>query len=803
MKKLFINLAICLLAGIHTLYSQMVTVRDQATRQPMEGVTIQTASVSAVTDARGQADISAMKTAEAIVIRFVGYETLQLSYAALEQQQFQLLLHEDRIALDAVVVSATRWQQSRRETPLRISTIRPAEVALQNPQTAADLLGLSGEVFIQKSQLAGGSPMIRGFATNRVLLTVDGVRMNTAIFRSGNVQNVISLDPLAIEHTEVIYGPGSIIYGSDAIGGTMNFYTLTPARSGSGKPLVRTNAVARYSTANQEKTGHADYSIGWKKFAMAGSVTYSDFDDLLMGSKGPDDFLRTRYVQRINSRDSVLTNPNPRIQVPSGYNQLNLMQKLRFAPGERWDIQYAIHHSETSSYSRYDRLLRPRNNTLRSAEWDYGPQIWTMNHLNIARQGSGKLYDHAVLRLAHQFFEESRLERNLNNANRIINVEKVNAWSANLDFEKQVSDDKHRLFYGLEYVFNKVNSTGETRNILNETVLPSASRYPDGATWASAAAYLSWRGKLSEVLVLQSGVRYNFAALDAQFSTAFFPFPFTQAKQRSGALTGSLGTVYSPAPSWQISANAATGFRAPNVDDTGKVFDSTPGFVIVPNPELKPEYAYSFDLGIAKTFGNVLKIDLTGFYTYLDKALVRRNFQLNGQDSILYSGQMSRVQAIQNAAFATIWGIQAGLEIKLPAGFGISSRYNYQVGEEELDNGSKAPLRHAAPAFGISRLTWNSKNLSAEFYAVYNAEVSNEDLAPEEQAKDWLYAKDDKGKPYTPAWMTLNLKAIYRLGNRLSLSAGVENLTDQRYRPYSSGITAPGRNFIVALRAGI
>ncbi len=803
MKKLLISLTTCLLAGISALHSQILTVRDYTTRQPMEGVTLQTASAYAVTDVRGQADISAMKNAEAITIRFVGYETLQLSYAALEQQQFQLLLRDDRVALDAVVVSATRWQQLRRETPLRISAIRPAEVALQNPQTAADLLGLSGEVFIQKSQLAGGSPMIRGFATNRVLLTVDGVRMNTAIFRSGNVQNVISLDPLAIEHTEVIYGPGSIIYGSDAIGGTMNFYTLTPALSGGDKPAVRANVMVRHSTANKEKTSHADYSLGWKKFALAGSMTYSDFDDLLMGSKGPDDYLRTRYVQRINNRDSVLTNPRPRLQVPSGYSQLNLMQKLRFAPGERWDIQYAIHHSKTSSYSRYDRLTRPRNNTLRSAEWDYGPQIWTMNHLNATHRGYGKLYDHAALRLAHQFFEESRIERNLNSANRIINVEKVNAWSANLDLDKQLANGKHRLFYGVEYVFNKVNSTGETRNILNETVRPSASRYPDGAIWTSAAAYLTWCGKLSEALTLQAGARYNFVALDAQFSTEFYPFPFAEARQRSGALNGSLGLVHRLSPSWQVSVNAATGFRAPNVDDIGKVFDSTPGFVIVPNPDLKPEYAYNFDLGIAKAFGSVLKIDVTGFYTYLDNALVRRNFQLGGRDSIFYSGQMSRVQAIQNAAFATIWGIQAGLEISLPAGFGLSSRYNYQSGEEELDNGNKAPLRHAAPAFGISRLTWKRKSLSAEFYVVYNAEVSNEDLAPEEQAKDWLYAKDDKGKPYAPAWMTLNLKAMYRMGNRLSLSAGVENITDQRYRPYSSGITAAGRNFIVALRAGI
>jgi hemoglobin/transferrin/lactoferrin receptor protein len=94
-----------------------------------------------------------------------------------------------------------------------------------NPQTSADLLANSGHVFVQKSQLGGGSPMIRGFSTNRVLITVDGIRLNNAIFRGGNVHNVISINPFNIEKTEIILGSGSVIYGSDAIGGVMNFYT--------------------------------------------------------------------------------------------------------------------------------------------------------------------------------------------------------------------------------------------------------------------------------------------------------------------------------------------------------------------------------------------------------------------------------------------------------------------------------------------------------------------------------------------------------------------------------------------------
>lgn len=783
---------------------QTIIIKDLATRRPIQGATMQVASsaVGAITDAQGKADISAMRGADSIFIRYIGYRTALFSYAQLAARNFLVELEEDRLSLDAVVVSATRWQQSRRETPARISAIRPGAVMLQNPQTAADMLSLSGEVFIQKSQLGGGSPMIRGFSTNRVLITVDGVRMNTAIFRSGNLQNVISLDPFAAENAEVVFGPGSIIYGSDAIGGVMNFYTLTPGFSGNDTPLVKGSAALRYTSANAEKTGHFNLSAGWKNLALLSSVTYSDYGDLLMGNNGPDDYLRPTYAIRIAGRDSVVQNPNPRRQVPTGYNQLNLMQKLRWRPAERWDVQYGFHYSTTSSYSRYDRLLRPRGNTLRSAEWDYGPQVWMMNHLTLAHAGPSGLYDHAALRLAHQFFEESRIERDLNSARRMIRTEKVNAWSANLDLEKQWRAGKHRLFYGVEYVYNKVQSTGEDENIETGILSPAASRYPDGATWHSAAAYLSWRNRLNERVSLQSGMRYNFNGLDAEFDHTFFPFPFSEARLRAGALTGNLGMVFSPAPSWQLNANAATGFRSPNVDDVGKVFDSTPGNVVVPNPDLKPEYAWNFEIGAAKAFGDILKVDITGFFTYLNNALVRRNFTLNGQDSILFGGDMSRVQAIQNAAFATVWGIQAGLELKLPAGFSLSARYNFQLGEEELDDGSKAPLRHAAPAFGLTRLNYAGSRFEAAFYTMFNAAVRNADLAPEEQGKEYLYARDAEGNPWTPAWITLNLKTSYRLRENIYIAAGMENISDRRYRPYSSGITAPGRNVAVSLRAG-
>jgi len=793
---------VLLLAG--SARAQVLTIQDQVTHQPLQLVTVFSKSprLTAVTDARGQVEIAAFQAADSICIYHIGYKSDVYTYAQLREKQFRLRLAESNISLNAVVVSATRWQQEKRAVPSKVLTVSPKETLLQNPQTAADLLGQSGEVFIQKSQLGGGSPMLRGFATNRVLLTVDGVRMNTAIFRSGNLQNVISLDPFAIESTEVLFGPGSVIYGSDAIAGVMSFYTLSPKLSAAGETQASGSAIGRWSSANAEKTGHFDVNIGLKKWAFVTSATYTDFDDLRMGSDGPEEYLRPTYVASVNGQDETVPNPDPLVQVPTGYSQLNLMQKIRFQPHANWDIHYGFHYSTTSDNPRYDRLIRQKGGNLRSAEWYYGPQVWMMHSLRATHAAESSAYDRLRLTLAQQFFGESRHDRDFESDTRFNRTEKVNALSATVDLEKSLGE-KHGLFYGAEVIYNKVHSTGEDENVRTGEVVPGPARYPNGADWSSYAAFLTYQYKASEKLTVQTGARYNQFLLHAAFDNTFYPFPFTSADINAGALTGSAGLVYSPSPMLQWSANLSTGFRSPNVDDAGKVFDSSPGSVVIPNPHLKPEYAYNADIGIAKTFGNFLKIDATAFCTFLDDALVRRNFTLNGRDSVIYDGELSQVQAIRNAAHATVWGIQAGTEVKLPVGLGLSGRVNYQKGEEELEDGSTAPLRHASPLFGAAHITYTRNRFKADVYAVYNGEVSNARLAPEEQGKDYLYARDENGNPYSPSWVTLNFKALYQLTNYLLLSAGVENITDQRYRPYSSGIVAPGRNYILCLRASL
>lgn len=780
------------------LNSQTLTVIDIESGETLPMVTIQNQTGSSIlySDVNGQSEISVIKDHEWIKISYVGYKSIETSWANIVQNKFVIKMTPSLIELDQIIVSASKWSQSGRNIPMKVSILSAKDIAFQNPQTAADLLGFSGKVFIQKSQQGGGSPMIRGFATNRLLYAIDGVRMNTAIFRSGNIQNVISLDAFATENAEILFGPGSVIYGSDAIGGVMSFQTLSPKFSASDKTLFTGSATTRYSTANQEKTAHFHLKIGSQKWASVSSVSYNDFGDLRMGRKGPDEYLKKLDVVRIGDKDVIVHTKDSLVQVPSGYSQLNLMQKISYKYAENLEFQYAFHHSATSEYSRYDRHIRYRNGLPRYGEWKYGPQKWTMHQFNILHQGNGNFYDQMAFRLASQTFAESRIDRDINQPTRHIRSENVSAYSANLDMTKSIKE-KGKLTYGIEAVINDVKSEGIDQDIIQNTSITGPSRYPQ-ALWTSYAAYASYDHRFSDKWSLLAGTRYNYFALNAQYDTTFYPFPFVRSSYNNGALTGSMGAVYRPYQSTALMVNISTGFRAPNVDDSGKVFDAIDGFVTVPNPDLKAEYAYNAEIGWVQVISDKIRLDMSIYYTKLNDALVRRPFQLNGMDSILYNGVVSKIEAIQNAAIASVNGMQLGIEIKPGLGLTFTSSYNIQRGEEELDNGTLSPSRHAAPNFGSSTLSWTKRRFTIAVGSMYSDGKTYGELPIEEQNKPEIYAKDTDGKPYSPSWIIFNAKGQYKISKYLNINASIENMTDIRYRPYSSGIVAPGRNFVIS-----
>ncbi|NNL32215.1 MAG: TonB-dependent receptor [Flavobacteriaceae bacterium] len=786
---------------VSTAWAQEITIIDATTEEPIIGVAVFNAlkTKSEISDFDGKLSLDKFEDNERLTFQHVAF----VSRTMIKRNIPSILrLNAKEFSLDQVVISASKFEQSKKEVPQKIISLKTEDILFATPQTSADLLQNSGQVFIQKSQLGGGSPMIRGFSTNRLLLSVDGVRMNNAIFRGGNVQNVISIDPFSIQNTEVILGAGSVIYGSDAIGGVMNFYTQKPNLSDADTLALDLNVLTRYASASQEKTAHVDVNLGYEKWAFYSSISYTDFDDLKMGKFGPDDYLRPEYVETVDGEDQIITNSDPRIQRFTGYDQINFLQKAHYKMDEKMSFDLGLHYTSTSDYPRYDRLIRYENDLLRSAEWSYGPQRWFLGNLQMTvRNSNSNLFDQIKFTLAYQNFKEGRIDRNLNSEDRRTRKENVDAISANIDFEKSISD-RSKIFYGAEYLYNRVGSSGITTNITTNESQTIASRYPDGSTWQSAAAYFSYKYRPNKKLTIQSGIRYNHILINADLSenNTYYNFPFSNANLSTGALTGTAGLSWAPNDRIQWKFNASTAFRAPNIDDVGKLFDSEPGAVVVPNANLKPEHAYGAELGVTLNFENNVVFDFSTYYTYLDNALVRRDFSLDGQPQIIYDGELSTVQAIQNASKAWIYGFEAGAKVLLTEHLKLTSQISVIGGSEEELNGIEVPVRHVAPTFGNVHLIWTKGKLKLDGFIIYNSELSFDQLAPSEAEKDYLYALDSNGNPYAPAWYTLNFRSQYEVNDSFSITATIENLTNQRYRPYSSGISAPGTNVIVAVK---
>ncbi len=779
--------------------AQKIKVINKTNLQPIENVSIfnKEKSKSTITDSKGEADISVFDKKEILFFQHPSFKDLSISYEKIETSDFKVNLSESIVHIGEIVISANKWEQNINEIPNKITSITIDETIFNNPQTSADLLKTSNEVFIQKSQLGGGSPMIRGFAANKVLLVVDGIRMNNVIFRSGNLQNVISIDPNIIEGTEIIFGPGSIIYGSDALGGVMDFHSKTPKFTTNGTQNIKFNSFVRYSSANNENTGHFDINLGYKKLAFVSSLTYSDYSDLKMGSHNNSEYVRIEYAVKYKDNDTIVQNSNKNIQRFTRYDQINFMQKVRFKPNNLIDINYIFHFSKTSDIPRYDRLIQYKDNQLKYIKWNYGTQKWQMHVLNLKYSKQTKLYDEIKISSAYQKNEESRISRKFGKTNQKNQIEKVDMVSLNLDFDKIIKE-KNTIFYGTEGIYNYVNSSAyETYTDTNiQTAI--GTRYPDGGTnYFSFASYINYKYNFSKNLIFNSGIRYSRIILNSSIDdTSFYHLPYDIIELNTGALNGSIGMVYKPNITQQYNLNISSGFRAPNLDDLAKVFDSEPGVIIVPNKELKPEYAYNIDVGSNYNFNNRIKFDLTVFYTILKDAMVRRDFQFNGQDSIEYDGEMSKVKAVVNAASANIYGGSFSCYSDITEKFSFKTNITYMKGED--DEG--LPLRHVSPLFGSTHIMYNTTKLKIDIYSDYNGQITNKNLESSEQNKPYMYATDDNENPYSPSWLTFNIRTAYQVNSNTQINFGVENILDNRYRPYSSGICAPGRNFIVTLR---
>lgn len=779
--------------------AQVIFIADRISTQPVENAMVMAPGLPALfTNQNGNVNITSLANAKEIVVSCIGYNRLITNNEQIKKNGYTVFLRPSAYTFDEFVLSPTRFNEKRSDVPQKIEVLKASEMAFSNQPTLAEVLSNSGQLFVQKSQMGGGSPVIRGFEASRVLMVVDGIRLNNAIYRAGHLQNVITVDNNVLDKTEIFYGPGSVSYGSDALGGVMHFYTKGPKLASPGQKRLNAGAAVRYGSAAQEKMTHLEINAANDKWGSFTSFTFSDFGDLKTGTRRDSIYgdwgKKPFYVDRINNRDTVMANADENIQTPTGYAQFDVLQKVLYRPDEKTKHLLNFQFSTSTNVPRYDRLTQLRNGLPRFAEWYYGPQKRLLLAYVYDRKLSTRLADDVKVTLAGQRIEESRHDRSFRNDLLRSRIERVNYFTLNIDVEKRLKKDE--LSYGLDAGYNNVNSKAFTTNVIDYTTGSLDTRYPDGGSQVLyTALFATHKREFSRKWILSDGLRLTYNQLNARFnSKTFFPFPFNEISQKNLALNGNAGVVYKPNMWWKISGVVASGFRAPNVDDLSKVFESVRGSVIVPDPNLKPEYTYNADLSVSRLFADNSLVSVTGFYTRYINAITLQKSTFNGADSILYDGVISAVQTTTNAGSAWLTGASARLNIELTDRFRLLNDLTYTYGRLVTDS-TPYPLDHIPPMYGRSCLQYQQKKFQAELFVLFNGW---------KKVKDYnMLGEDNFGsatKDGTPAWSTLNLRIGYQATKGLQLQAGCENIFDKHYRYFASGVSAPGRNIFITIR---
>lgn len=808
-KKLLVYL---FFSSVLSLNSQTVHVIDSNSGESIENVAIfnidKTKSV--ITDYNGKANINEFNLFNPLVFQINGYKTLTKKLSA-SKQKFVIQLEQKVQNLEGVVLSVARSRSKRNKLAEKVNIISSERIKQSVIQSGADVLELSPGVRIQKSQGGGGSPVLRGFEANRVLLIIDGVRMNNAIYRSGHLQNAITIAPHNLERVEVIFGPSSVGYGSDALGGVIHYYTKTPDINGSEKN--KNEFHSDFNSANLSSVNNITSNWSFKKWGSITSLSFSRFGDIRMGQKNNHGFqgwgLTNFFSENTNSfyKETPTLNPNPLVQKNTGYEQFDLFQKFRFKFSGQSYLSLNLQSSNSSIINRYDKLNEIRNGNLRYAQWYYGPQKRFLFSPKFEFFTGNRFLRKGSLTFAYQNIEESRVDRRFNSFSRSYQFEKVSVLSFNADFSAKPSE-KTTSSYGLEVLNNVISSNAFTRNLIvsnNEITSLSSpiaipTRYPsDGSYYNSAAGYINFIWDISDALSLNAGSRITYTDLGGAWNEeASVNSLLSEVSLNNWALTNTFAIIYSPLKKIRLNILLSSGFRNPNIDDIGKIRESS-GSLIVPNPFLKPEYAYNLDLGLSfKSANGLNQFSLRGFGSIISRHIVRSDYTIfsdistNDPATIIYDGEELPTLANKNLGNRYIYGGSFESFIRFNKNLHTSLSLTYTKGNKSFKNG---PMPSIPPLFGKYGLYYSSSSINAQL---------EWDFSNAKDPKDYSYGGEDgldetplvAENQYsgTPAWNILSISTNYQYSKNIKFKCGLNNIFDTHYRTFASGISQPGRS---------
>ncbi|MEY4930771.1 MAG: hypothetical protein RI909_1495, partial [Bacteroidota bacterium] len=631
------------------------TIVDQKTNLPIPDVHIQwvNSSWGAVTDSEGKFQLTVLPGARSIRISAIGFSTREIKIEG-TADSLRIGLESSAIMLNQnVVVTAKRQEELSTEVAQSV-TVVPHEQLLQNaPRTTPEALMNQTGIWVQKTNHGGGSPIIRGLVGNQVLLLVDGIRLNNSTYRYGPNQYLNTIDPGLVERIEAIRGSGSVLYGSDALGGVVHVISKTPSFS-LDKTSVSGSILSKWMSGGMEKSGRAELEIRSKRIAFQGGFSERHFGALLAGGD-----LGTLS--------------------PTGYNERAGNAKLLVRTGSSGLLTASFQQLTQFDVPRYDQVSQGGYSV-----YKFDPQQRQLSYVKWETTSKSPWVQ--TFRLTGSFNRsvEGLFSQKTNSP--IVRKQRDEVSTTGFIAEVISNPSTHwNAQSGIEYYVDKVGSDAVNLNTITHEATAIRGSYADGSIASNLAIFTNHQVDWKK-FQFSSGLRFNTVMVAVEDAT------FGNQKINPSAWVGNLGVMYEIAPWMRAVLSGNTGFRAPNVDDMSK-FGAVEATVFeIPSANLSPEKSFTLETGL-KFNGQKYSGAITAYQAQLSDLIDRVKSTYQG--STTYEGK--NVYQKQNVGEATVKGFEAEGEVSILSAMSMYGSLTYTHGDNKT---KQEPMRRIPPLFG-------------------------------------------------------------------------------------------------------
>lgn len=667
--------------------------------------------------------------------------------------------------IDELIVTATRMEEKGFDVPTPIEAITPETLTVSSPATAAQTLAELPGVSLSSAGLWDVTPVIRGFGGNRVLVLIDGDRENN--LWSGRAPFTPFVDVGNIEQIEVMKGPASVLYGTDALGGVINIITKQPDFAKVEEWSFLNSVEGRYSSVDEGWFGRYSLSGGGYGFDFELAVSARDTDDYQDGAG--DDVENSQYKsQALDFKGRYFINDDHDLSMTIRSGNIDDMgipkkENARYSHFTRFDTDtYKLaYHGRNLGFIKDLQIRSWYVDQERSYEADI-PSL-----------------EKPIYKLKGNEFETSALGASLQGQ---VDLGKNNRLIFGFEFVAEDAD-------GDEFITVKKNSKDIRVKALTFKPIPDCDRDHFGIFAQDEIIF-------GERMTVLAGLRYDYFVADAHDS------PFTTdvydpsgeniiksktsinhfSQKSDDAVTFNLGLLYALTEHIHLTGNLSSGFRAPDMFERYSTRSGT--YMIIGNPDLDPEYSYNADVGLKLNYRR-FRSSFSGFYCRVDDFIELAN---TGRD---FAGMEAREYV--NVSEAELYGADGSLEFDLLEELILFGNLAYVVGR---DRKSHDRLNLIPPLNGILGARWHDQLSNGLRYWF---EFSGN-----------FYDRQDHpatGEKETPGYAFFNLRSGVKFDysgfKNITLTLNVENLFDKEYRNHLNAAdfyNDPGLNFITSVK---